>query len=385
LTAFHFIYNAWVTGYCISFKHNMASDSKSLPLQELDVLMEWVNEQHRTKFYVPRLSDVIKYAYTTLGYHQLTQSAISRRLRLHPAYHMNSSQKRTYHRGKRYRPIIVNTLGTLHGDIGFFAVTRDYETPARYRGGYLILKDVLSRFLYVAILNKNRSADSIIRGFKQILDKHNQQFGPDGHRIKSISFDRETSVMSKKVQAFLQENNISFHPFKYSASKSKMAENAIRLIRTDMKRLAQPKKGFYWWNLMDKIVDGLNQKEIVINKKRLGWAPADINKSNMHRFLRDLDNADPAHYFGQFEVATHLVKFKFPVGSVVRPKLIVTSSAVIGEKRSEINLEQDPFLIVEHIAYVNAQLEASPAYRCMNTHTREEEIFDENDLAESML
>lgn len=362
----------------------MASD-KALRQQELDVLMEWVSEQHRSKFYVPRLSDVIKYAYTTLGYQQLTQSAISRRLRLHPAYHMNSSQKRTYHRGKRYRPIIVNTLGTLHGDIGFFAVTREYETPARYRGGYIILKDVLSRFLYVAILNKNRNANSIIQGFQKIFNQHSKQFGPDGHKIKSIAFDRETSVMSKKVQNFLLENNISFHPFKYSASKSKMAENAIRLIRTDIKRLANPQKKLYWWNLMDSIVSSLNQKEIVINKKHLGWAPADINKTNLHRFLQDLDNADPAHYFGQFEIATHQVKFKYPVGSVVRPKLIVTSSAVIGEKRSEVNLEKDPFIVREHIAYVNAQLEAAPAYRCFNPETTEEEIFDENDLAESML
>lgn len=371
---------------CLVSRHKpMASESKSLRQQELDVLMEWVSEQQRSKFSVPRLSDVIKYAYTTLGFDKLSQSAISKRLRLHPAYHMNSLQKRTYHRGKRYRPIIVNTLGTLHGDIGFFAVTREYETPARYRGGYLILKDVLSRYLYVAILNKNRTADSIIKGLQTILDQHNRHFGPNGHKIKSISFDRETSVMSKKVQTFLRENNISFHAFNYSASKSKMAENAIRLIRTDIKRLADPIKKLYWWNLMDKVVNTLNQKEIVINKKRLGWAPADINNSNLHRFLKNLDNADPAHYYGQFEVATHQVKFKFPVKSVVRPKLIVTSSAVIGEKRSEINLEKDPFIVLEHIAYVNAQFEAAPAYRCINTNTNEEEIFDENDLAESML
>ena len=362
----------------------MASD-KQLRQQELDILMEWVTDQHTLKRYVPRLSDVIQYAYASLGYRQLTPTAIARRLRLHPAYHMNSSQKRTSHRGKRYRPIIVNTLGTLHGDIGFFAVTRDYETPLRYRGGFLILKDVLSRYLYVAILNKNRNADSMIRAFQTVLDKHERQFGTEGHKIKSIAFDRETSVMSNKVQNFLRDNNIHFHPFKYSASKSKMAENAIRLIRTDMKRLVMSEPRQRWWNLMDDVVKSLNTKEIVINKKHLGWAPVDVNKKNLHRFRHDLEKADPAHYFSQFEIAPHQIKFKYPVGSVVRPKLIVTSSAVIGEKRSEINLEKDPFVILEHIAYVNAQLEAAPAYRCINHHTREEEIFDESDLAESFL
>lgn len=357
----------------------------SLRKQELDVLMEWVSEQHRSKFSVPRLSDVIKYAYMELGYHELTPAAISKRLRLHPAYHMNSSQKRVHNRAKRYRPIIANTLGMLHGDIGFFSVTREYETPEKYRGGYLILKDVLSRFLYVAILNKNRNADSIIRGFQKIFDKHNQHFGPNGHKIKSISFDREKSVMSNKVQTFLKDNSISFHPFKFSSSKSKMAENAIRLIRTDIRRLVDPKNKIYWWTIIDKVVDSLNNKEIRIGKTPLGWSPADVNKDNVKEFLQAVDNADPAHYFGQFEVAHHQVRFKYPIGSVVRPKLIVTSSAVIGEKRSENNLEQDPFLVVQHIAYVNAKLEAAAAYRCMNTITREEETFDEQDLAESML
>ena len=69
---------------------------------------------------------------------------------------------------------------------------------------------------------------------------------------------------------------------------------------------------------------------------------------------------------------------------MVRPKLIVTSSAVIGEKRSAISVEQDPFIITEHIAYVNARFEIGRAYRCVNVRTQEEEIFDEDDLAESV-
>ncbi len=363
----------------------MASGSgeKQAREQELTVLMEWVTQQLENNI-VPRVDDVVKYAYLSLGYRQLTRSAIAKRLRLHPAYLMNSSQKRINHRWKRYRPIITNTLGNLHGDIGFFSVTREYETPARYRGGFLILKDVLSRFLYVAILHKNRNADSMIKAFQKIFMQHADAFGPDGHKIKSIAFDRETSVMSKKVQDFLAANNISFHPFKYSGSKSKMAENAIRLIRTDLKRLVAERKQKEWWKLMGDVVRQLNGKEIIINRKHLGWNALDVNKDNLNQFLQDLEKADPARYFGQFQIASHQVKFKFPVGTIVRPKLIVTSSAVIGEKRSEINLEKDPFVITEQIAYVNARLEGAPAYRCVNQRTREEEIFDEHDLAESI-
>jgi len=68
---------------------------------------------------------------------------------------------------------------------------------------------------------------------------------------------------------------------------------------------------------------------------------------------------------------------------VVRPKLLVTSSAVIGIKRSEVNLEQEAFVVTEQIAYVARNFKIGQAYRCRNLATREEELFDEWDLAES--
>lgn len=360
----------------------MASE-KTLRKQELDVLMEWVTERVNSTSLVPRVDDVVHYAYQTLGYTQLKRSAIARQLRLHPYYLMNSQQQRIKHRSKRHRPIIANSLGMLHGDIGFYAVVRDYETPKKYRGGFLVLKDILSKFLYVALLDTNRNADSIIKALKEIFKQHENAFGPNGHQIKSIAFDRETSVMSNKVQRFLEESNISFHAFKYSSSKSKMAENAIRLIRTDMKRMTLTNSSWRWWKLMDRVVDNLNSKIIIINKKRLAWAPKDVDKNTVDQYVNSLHKADPAHYYSQFEIAPQLVNFKYPLGALVRPKLIVTSSAVIGEKRSEINLEKDYFVIDEQLPYVNANLEVANAYKCVNQNTGEVEIFDENDLAET--
>ena len=207
--------------------------------KELDIVMEWVTERVSSKGQVPRVSDVIHYTYTTLGFRQLKPTAIARRLRLHPANLMTSSQTRGRHRSQRYRPIVANTLGMLHGDIGYFPITRDYETPVTYRAGFLVLRDVLSRYLYVAIVRKNKSAESMIRAFSDILEQHKNRLGPKAPHIVSISFDQETSVMSKKVQDFLRDNNIKFHAFKYSASKSKMAENAIKQIRSVMAKLIE--------------------------------------------------------------------------------------------------------------------------------------------------
>lgn len=353
--------------------------------KELDVVMEWVSERIKSTADVPRVNDVVHYAYTVLGYKHLKPAAIARRLRLHPAYLMSSSQTRGVKRWKRYRPIITNTLGILHGDIGFFSVKREYETPVTYRAGFLVLKDVLSRYTYVVILRRNRTAESMVRAFRQAIEHHATVFGPEGHKIKSIAFDQETSVVSKRVQQFLRENNIAFHAFKFTASKSKMAEGAIKLIRKVMARLLAEHPEKRWWNLLDRAAEILNSQPIRVRGRTLSWRPRDVNVSNLAEFRRDLLKADPVQLFGQYEISPQAVNFKFPVGSAVRPKLLITSSAVVGEKRSETSLEADPFLVTQHIAYVNARFQVGRAYRCVNQRTREEEIFDQDDLAESLL
>ena len=360
--------------------------------RELDEVMEWVSERLASESGVPRVDDVVRHAYTVLGYRDLKRADIAKRLRLHPAYLMSSSQTRGKKRWKRYRPILANALGHLHGDLGFFAVRREYETPVTFRAGYLILKDVLSRFTYVTILQRSKSAESMVRAFQDVLEQHARFFGPENgsssssgghHRILSIAFDQETSVMSKKVQDFLRDNHIAFHPFQYTASKSKMAEGAIKLVRKAMARLLwnQPKRR--WWRLMDKVVAILNNQLIRVNNRTLPWRPVDVNKRNLAQFRRALHKADPVRFFGQYELSSRHVRFKYPEGSIVRPKLIVTSSAVVGEKRSEVSLEADAFVVTRQLAYVNARFEVGRAYRCTNRRTGQEEIFDQDDLAAS--
>lgn len=352
--------------------------------RQLEVLMAWVSERLSSLADVPRVDDVVHYAYTVLGFRDLKRTDIAKRLRLHPAYLMTSSQTRGKSRWKRYRPITVNTLGMLHGDLGFFSVKREYETPKTFRAGFLVLKDILSRYVYVVILKKSKSAEAMVDAFQTVLNQHNAAFGPDGHRIKSISFDQETSVMSKKVQEFLREQNIAFHAFKFSASKSKMAEGTIKQIRTIMARLIQQHPEKRWWRLLDKVVEILNNQPLRINGKRLAWRPRDVNRQTLRQFRRDVLKADPSQFFSQFTVSPRLVQFKFPIGSWVRPKLLITSSAVVGIKRSEISLESDLFVITEQLAYVNAKLGLGRAYRCRHRITQVEEIFDEEDLALSL-
>ena len=357
-------------------------DNTAVRDKQLEVIMDWVTSRLRYND-VPRVTDVVEYAYQTLGFKNLKRKDIAAALRLHPSYLLNSTQQRQAKRWRKYRPVMTNTLGQLHADLGFFAVVREYETPKMYRAGFLVAKDVLSRYTYAVILKGSKDADAIVKAFSELVRQHKEHTGKG---ITSISFDKETSVMGKKVQTFLRDNNIDFHAFNLTASKSKFAEGAIRLIRTEMKRLQRFDNSgkFRWWNYLQVVVDNLNARPIVVDGKTLKFTPKDVNNDNLEEFKRVLHKAAPAYFFSQFDIAPQLVNFKFSVGTFVRPKLIVTSSEVVGIKRSETNLEQDVFVVKSLHPFVTRLLTVGKAYRCENTRDGSIEVFDEHDLAETI-
>jgi hypothetical protein len=351
--------------------------------KELSNLMDWVSDRSRQGD-ILRVSDVVNYYKNEMTRHgdkrALKRKDIAEALRLHPIYMMSSSQQRAPKRSRKYRPILTNSLGNLHADLGFEPLRKNYSTPLKYRSGYLVAKDVLSRYTYLVILEGSKSAQSIIRALKELLLMHQRAF-PDGHRILSLSFDQETSVMSNQVQRFLRENNISFHPFVLTSSKSKHAEGAIKLIRKTLARFEKENPGVQWWKMIDAVIDSLNSNEIVVDGKRLGYRPNEVNKYNLEDFIKRLHKAKPSYFFSQFDLDPRLVSFKFSVGDLVRPKLLVTSSAVIGEKRSAKSLEDIVFVVDKQIPYVNQAHRVGRAYRCINVESGEEEIFDEWDIA----
>jgi hypothetical protein len=349
--------------------------------QQLESVMAWVEERLGMGD-VPRFSDVVEHAHRVFGYVHLSRAVIVKRLRLMPAYLMTSQQARQPKRSNKHRPILVNYLGALHCDIGFFSVTREYETPVTYRSGFLVAKDVLSRMVYVSILRGSRTAENMIWAFRDIIKQFELQ--NNGQHVVSISFDMERSVMGNKVQAFFKENNISFFAFSMTASKSKMAEGAIRLIRTSIARLRASGKEQRWWHLIHRAVDSLNGQAITIGSRRLEVAPRDVTPHNVDDLVEKLQKADPSYFFSQFDIAPTLVTFKFSVGDLVRPKLIITSSAVIGIKRSEITLEHQVYEIVKQLAYVTKAKTIGLAYRCRSLTDESIQVFDQQDVALSV-
>jgi hypothetical protein len=355
--------------------------------KQLQVLLDWVTGQIK-KGDPPRLSDVVDYAHRILGFTNLKKSVITKAVRLHPAYNLSAPQTLRKKRWGKFRPIVVKLLGCMHGDIGFFPITGDYPTPPSFRSGFLVCKDVLSRYTYVSILNKTRDADSMVKAFTDIMQQYKTQ--NPGHGIVSLAFDKERSVMGNKFQNLLKDNNISFHAFQNTSSKSKMAEGEIRIIRNQIRKLRFNQEQ-RWWKLLKMAVDSLNNQPIRVQSKYLidpatgqYFTPARVNHSNVNTFISALEKAVPAYYFNQFMVDPELLNFKYKVGTFVRQKLIASSSAVIGEKRSDIALGKTVYVIKRLLAYVSKVLTPEKLYVVENIQdSKDQEAFDEDEIAET--
>jgi len=343
-----------------------------------EALVDWLKERLRYDD-VPRVSDAREYVIRQ-GL-KLKLKDIKRIMRLQDSFMMSMPQQRQPKRDKKYRPIVVNNLGQWHADIGYFARNKRYETPTSYRAGYLVAKDVLSRYVYATPLIKDKSAESIIKAFQILFADHYKHL-PDVP-ITSISFDQETSVKGNKVQAFLEEQNIKFHKFQMSNSKAKFAEGAVRQIRSRIAKLMRRNiKTDRWWNLLPKVVDSMNKQPVVVDGKSLRLAPKDVNSKTLVKFRNRLHKAVPAYYWAQFDIALPLVNFKYSIGTKVRAKLIAVSSEVLG-KRSEVNLSKELFVIKEKKPYYTRAMGIGKAYKCIETRTGRIEVFQEDEITPS--
>ena len=351
---------------------------------ELQQLMDWVTRQVRGND-PPKFSDVVDYAHRVLKLKGLSSRTIRAELRLHPAYLMNAPQSLRKQGWNKRRPIIENRLGVLHGDIGFFPLEKEFETPKTFQSGFLVCKDVLSRFTYVSILKKNRDAKSMVKAFEDVFKQFEIQ--NKGLTVVSLAFDKERSVMSNIVQNFLKKNQVEFIPFSNTSSKAKMAEGEINIIRSAMSRVRFNKEQ-RWWHLLRPAVNSLNRQPIVVHNQYLlqpngnYYTPSNVTSENLNHFRQQLQKAVPAYFFNQFMLNPDLIKYAFKVGDLVRQKLVASSSAVIGEKRSDKALGNKIFQIVKLLGYVSKTLSPEPLYLVENIKNRnEKEAFDEDEIA----
>jgi len=339
-------------------------------------ITEWMNDRLRLGS-VPRTQDIIEYAAKKkVG---LTKKQVSKVVNLHPAYHMNVHRQREKFNSRKDMIVLTNSPGVLHCDIGFFSVVREYETPKTYQYGFLVCKDVLTRYTYLELLKDRKTAVTLMRVFSRIFARH-RRVHPD-YPILKIQFDKEGGMKGPQMAAFLKSNYIHRHLFEHSRSKAKFAESAIKLVRETVTRLSRDDPTRRWWTMLDEVEDDLNSKEVIVQGHKTGYAPRDINAANVHDFTRRIQKKVPSYYFAQFQIPPQFVRFKFDVGDIVRPKTLLASSQVLGVKRSQENLERHRFRIEARKPFVTKDLNARPAYKCVHLEHGRTEVFAEQDIA----
>lgn len=319
-----------------------------------DIIQTWVKNQLAVGS-VPRLTDI----YHALHDQKVTKKQIREVLLTWPEFQPVLPQQRPPLSSRRRRVIASSTLGYYHADIGFYAIQEKYPTPKKYQSGFLVLIDILSRYVLLEILPFNRKSQTMIKVLTKVIERHRQQHA---YPIRGISFDQERSIVSKQVQAFLKDQHITFNDFAYSASKSKLAENTIARIRSKMYVL-ESQTGKPWWTLLSQVETNLNQEPLILYGHRLpNLTPQKITEANVAQLQKAMQQQEPSLYYSQFEINPALVSFAFKVGDRVKVKTKVISSQVLGPKRKIHQLSDDIFIIVQCKAYVRLEMSVGKCY-----------------------
>ena len=358
------------------------------PLSKNQVMTESQKETWKTvtswiyleiqKGFIPRKLDVLDYMKKNKLKISGGASKVGFLLRQLPEYHSTSHQQRRPLRTFKNRPILVNNLGHLHADIGYFSIRKDYATPKTFQFGFLVAKDILSRYTYFVLMKGQKSGNNMKRVLGRLIKKHESVHN---YPIFSIAFDQEPAMLSKTVQDFLKENNISLRIFYMSRNKSMMAESAIKQLRIDYERYRIQTGEKWWTNLETKLQNNFNSKEIYLKGKKTGFTPNNISPENVDQFLDKLHEIMPSTKFGHSNINEKFVSFKFLVGDIVQPTVVATSSKVLGEKTSQLSIRPDQYVILKRRAVLHQDNYIRPGYLCQNLqNTNKIDLFDEQDL-----
>jgi len=119
---------------------------------------------------VLRLGDVVNHFQNEKIGAKLIRSVLEN----HEAYQAVIPQQRPPNASRKRRMISTPALGYYHGDIGFMSINDRYPTPPKYRSGFIVLIDVLSRFVMIEILPTNRKANTMIKVLKKLCERHRE-------------------------------------------------------------------------------------------------------------------------------------------------------------------------------------------------------------------
>jgi len=262
-----------------------------------------------------------------------------------------------------FRAYVEKQLGILAGDIAFLGQRGSHELGrigVSPRNAALVLRDITSKYSYVTHLNSRNQRD-VLSGFQRVLKQHDAVFGAS-HRIQRVIFDAESSVGSKLLREFFKENQIRLHIVRYSKVGSAHSESLIRQLRSKLKRLKvnEATSQRKWRSLVQEVIDDMNNSKLVVGGKTMHFSPAEVTADTLPQFLSELEARDPASYFRFFSIDTGNLDFRFPVGSTVQLKRKFIGGNNPLEKRSEVAVDPQRFVVVDHVAYWSSRMKIVP-------------------------
>jgi hypothetical protein len=341
-------------------------------------LRTWVRQQ-LAAFSTPRVSDIV------LQGKRLGLKAKEVRLLIQadlPEYRITTSK--IYQSQKRSRIYNTRELGVLACDIAFFGKLKPElgRLSVPYLAGCLVARDVLSRYVYAIPLQKGKTKESIRDAFLKLFEAHSKV---RDYPIRAILFDGEAGVSSLMVKSLLSGKRISLHVYEYSKVKSAMAEGLIKQLRASFERLRLSEENSdasEWHQMVDRVVDSMNAQKLVVNDKRMSFSPNDITRKTLGRFLTELEKLNPVYLFSHYSIDTDMLDFRYEVGSYVALKQKAISSGSYDEKRSEINVDSEDWVIVKKVAYFSMRMRIVLCYVIESLIDKQQIVAPEDSLVQ---
>lgn len=318
-------------------------------------LKAWITQQ-LAGLANPRVSDIISQG-KRLG---LRAKEVRTLLQMDmPEYRTTTSK--VFQSQRKSRLYNSRVLGVYSCDIAFFGKIRPEmaRISASYLAGALLCRDITSRYVIAEPLQHGRSAESIKAAFLRVFEKHEKKHS---HPIRAILFDGESGVKSLTVRAMLAKRNISLHIFEYSKIKSAHSEGLIKHLRAAFQRVRlQDGSDREWHQIMDRIVDATNAQDIIINNVRMNFSANDINNKTLGKFFAALEKLSPVYLYSHFSIDTEMLDYRYAIGTYVALKMKAISTNV-HDKRSEIAVDSEEWIIVRHVAYLSSRMQVVRCY-----------------------
>lgn len=313
----------------------------------------WLNDELEI-FKTPRQSDVIEKG-KKVG---LSKAKTIKLLKQDFTSYRDVSRPNYSMPRKKYRTYVGSFFNTVSCDLAFFGYLnpelRKLGVSKIESNGCLIMIVVATRYMIAIPLGP---LGKTAKGLKNALNKGFEIYKT---RYKMYPtrclWDQEKAVTSKLVLDFFNEKTCKLFLYKFSRTKALFAELSIRNLRQSLSLLRKHhKKSIKWHQILNNIVQGYNERKIVLHGKRMTFTPNDITPKNFYLYQDEINKKFKKYSLLSFSIDPSLFTFKFPVGSLVKLKNRAINVPGLQQKLSEQPISETIWIVKRHAVYLTSK------------------------------